>query len=125
MSQDRKIIDIAISYNEVPASHTAICVYGNEKFYGKNYDTRTTYNGNVMCSVHAEVDSLLKLLNLTKMRRYSDNKIRRKIKKIKCYVIRSVTDSLSGRVSIKNSFPCTNCMWYFQKFGYKENKVFK
>lgn len=127
MSTNNKLINIAINKNAGQGhGHTAICSMKNKVIcHGTNHDNRTSYNGSLMYSVHAEVDALMNLLRITKMEQYNVNKMRRKFKKVKICVIQ-VSDSTSTSSScIKNSFPCINCMWYLKEPWYKKNKVFE
>jgi tRNA(Arg) A34 adenosine deaminase TadA len=93
------------------------CIYEHGKLIcdGINQNTRTCYNNNISCSIHAEIHALHKFINVYKCMHNERNpyKIRRKMKKIIMYVTKS---------NMSNSIPCSDC--YHQLLSLTVKKIY-
>ena len=97
--------------SNIEKGHGAIiCKNGKHICSGYNH-TRSSYYNNVLCSTHAEIDALRKLIHSYTSLYNERNlvQLRRKTKKYIIYTSRS-------NISI-NSTPCTYCMIQLNNYG--------
>ena len=91
-------------------------IYKNGKLLcnASNDTSRTIYNKNITCSLHAEINVLIKYKDTYSQlfKESNPHKIRRKMRKISLYVARD---------SMNNSLPCDNC--YNELIKLSINKV--
>jgi len=70
-------------------------------------------------SVHAEIDSIKKFIQHENTRSYNDAKIRRKLRKLKLFVIR--LNNVTGYENeFRNSAPCFHCLSALRNYGIKK-----
>jgi deoxycytidylate deaminase len=104
----------------VQYKHGAVIFQGKKPIcFGYNTNTRTTYMKNIVCSVHAEMDVLVKFLNsFIKIHNTKSNahKTRRKLKKYSMCVVRTIERS-DGSIEYLNSSPCKDCLMKLKMVG--------
>jgi len=86
---------------------------------GYNTNQRNKYMGNFTCSIHAEIDVLVKFLNsFVKIHIIKSNpdKTRRKLKKYSIGVVR-INQSDDDILIYQNSSPCKDCIKKLQSVG--------
>jgi hypothetical protein len=100
--------------------HNAIIYKGKKKICsGYNQLLRTVYKGNYSCSIHAEMDTVVKFLNsFIKIHNIKHNpeKMRRKLNKYSICVVR-ISERNDGTVECMNSMPCRDCFQKLQNVG--------
>lgn len=110
-------------FSPMQQKHGAIIFQGKRLICGGyNNNQRNAYMGNFSCSIHAEVDVLVKFLNsFAKIHIIKGNpdKIRRKLKKYSLCVVR--THNIDNQCIYQNSSPCKDCVGRLQMVGL--NKV--
>ena len=104
--------------------HKAIIYQGKKKICsGYNQILRTVYKGNYACSIHAEMDTVVKFLNsFLKIHniKHNPDKLKRKLNKYSICVVR-VSERNDGTIECMNSMPCRDCFQKLQTVGL--NKV--
>ena len=70
-------------------------------------------NGKLSNTIHAEVNTIIKYIELYRRKGYKDTDIRRKLGKETLIVVRFNTIANQ----FKNSAPCANCIQYLKQFN--------
>jgi len=106
--------------SELEFKHGAIIFQGRKKICaGFNHNNRTTYRGNICCSLHAEMDTVVRFLNSyikIHINRRQPDKIRRKMGKYSLCVVR-ITEQPDGQQIYMNSLPCMDCVKKLKQLG--------
>lgn len=93
--------------------HGAVIYHGKRLICGGyNTNQRNKYMGNFLCSIHAEIDVLVKFFNsYIKIHTIRSNpcKIRRKLSKYSMSVVR-IHESDNNVLTYQNSSPCKDCV---------------
>jgi tRNA(Arg) A34 adenosine deaminase TadA len=85
---------------------------------GRNHYEVSKYSNNDP-SVHAEMDVIKKFIQHENSRSYNDAKIRRKLRKLKLFVIR--LNNVAGcENEFRNSAPCFHCLSALRNYGIKK-----
>ena len=108
----------------VAYKHGAVIYQGKKKICsGYNQNTRSVYRKNISCSIHAEMDTLVRFLNsFIKIHntKHNPHKTRRKMHKYSICVVRTV-ERIDGSIDYLNSLPCRDCLIKLKMVGL--NKV--
>ena len=106
--------------SELEFKHGAIIFQGRKKICaGFNHNNRTTYRGNICCSLHAEMDTVTRFLNSyikIHITRHQPEKVRRKMGKYSLCVVR-ISEQLDGQQIYMNSLPCFDCIQKLKQTG--------
>lgn len=113
MSKLDRYVELTETSNNIN-THSASIFNGKRLIIKDTNTDRSCYNGNIMCSMHAEVAVIRSLLK--NFRGHNKNSIKRKIKSYRLIVIRP---------DMKDSTPCSNCMWYIKDSWIKAHILFK
>jgi hypothetical protein len=106
------LIQIAIR-SELLHRHAAmLTLSGNRdtRFNGYNHYSNSRYS----MSIHAECDAINRCIFYYQMRKYTPQKIRRKMKKMGIIIVRLSTHSDS---CLRNSAPCIDCLLRIKEYG--------
>ena len=70
-------------------------------------------NGKIATTIHAEVNTINKFIELHRKKGYKDSDIRRKLGK-QCLTVIRINTKLDRDNTFKNSAPCVNCVKFLQ-----------
>lgn len=70
-------------------------------------------NGKTASTIHAEVNTINKFIELHRKKGYKDSDIRRKLGK-QCLIVIRINTKIDRDNSLKNSAPCSNCVKFLQ-----------
>jgi deoxycytidylate deaminase len=123
-----RLVDIAAKRSLKSTSNTykhGAVIYQGKKIIcsGYNQSLRTVYKGNYTCTIHAEMDTIVKFLNsFIKIHiiKHNEKKLRRKLHKYSICVVR-ISENIDGTIECMNSLPCRDCVHKLQMVGL--NKV--
>ncbi len=70
-------------------------------------------NGKTATTIHAEVNTINKFIELHRKKGYKDSDIRRKLGK-QCLIVIRINTKIDRDNTLKNSAPCSNCVKFLQ-----------
>ena len=76
-------------------------------------------NGKIAHTMHAEVNTINKYIDLYRKRGYKDSDIRRKLGK-QCMIVVRINNNKNSEIPFTNSAPCTQCIAVLKQYNIKK-----
>ena len=78
---------------------------------------RVKKNGKLSNTIHAEVNTIIKYIDLYRRKGYKDSDIRRKLGRETLIVVRISKINIDIENNFKNSAPCSNCVKFLKQYN--------